>query len=383
MKYKLIKKISNNIFLSEHKSELFILKNIKLESNLNKLIKIHKILENSEKINQVLEHSSEYLVFYYKKYTLLDFIELGVGMDKLLAQHFFKQIVDGVEFMHSKGICHRDLKPDNILVDENYNLIISDLDSATLIYAKCNDCFVKNLLNSCKCMKKEKRLLKSLVGSYEYMPPEQYECFYYGDTSDIWSMGIILLFCLTGTLSWTVPNSSDGNFKAYKQLKYHNYSLFNKIEFSTLKFLKKLLSINLQERISISEIKNEEFYKKEIKIKEFISKDKVLFNTQPNIKLINHSANEIKIKDSFISSQPIENSLKRIYLPVCSKELKYKMVEEYNFIEINKNELVWNDVIKMKINDINGMCCITFKKMKGSIEDYENALREFICELKQ
>ncbi|RVD91959.1 CAMK CAMKL kinase, partial [Tubulinosema ratisbonensis] len=83
------------------------------------------------------------------------------------------------------------------------------------------------------------------------------------------------------------------------------------------------------------------------------------------------------------SSQPIENSLKRIYLPVKVEELVGKMINEYNFIEVGKNELVWNDLIRMKINDINGMCCVTFRKVKGTLEEYENALRDFICELKQ
>ncbi|KIM20326.1 hypothetical protein M408DRAFT_330828 [Serendipita vermifera MAFF 305830] len=52
--------------------------------------------------------------------------KLGRGFDKNLTRHCTKQIVDGLAYLHSKGILHRDLKADNILVDLDGVCKISD-----------------------------------------------------------------------------------------------------------------------------------------------------------------------------------------------------------------------------------------------------------------
>lgn len=61
--------------------------------------------------------------------TLFDYI-LNTGMHEDVAKYFFKQLITGLEYCSSRGICHRDLKPDNLLVDHNYNLKIADFGFA-------------------------------------------------------------------------------------------------------------------------------------------------------------------------------------------------------------------------------------------------------------
>jgi len=48
-----------------------------------------------------------------------------------LARHFFSQIFETLEFIHKQGLAHRDVKLENILLDENYNIKFCDFGFAT------------------------------------------------------------------------------------------------------------------------------------------------------------------------------------------------------------------------------------------------------------
>lgn len=58
--------------------------------------------------------------------------EPDIGMPLTDARRFFNQLMNGVDFLHSKGVAHRDLKPENLLLDEHDNLKISDFGMATM-----------------------------------------------------------------------------------------------------------------------------------------------------------------------------------------------------------------------------------------------------------
>lgn len=48
------------------------------------------------------------------------------------ARRFFNQLLNGVNYLHSKGVAHRDLKPENLLLDDHDHLKISDFGMATM-----------------------------------------------------------------------------------------------------------------------------------------------------------------------------------------------------------------------------------------------------------
>lgn len=58
--------------------------------------------------------------------------EPDVGMQIKEARKFFNQLLNGVKYLHCKGVAHRDLKPENLLLDEQDNLKISDFGMATM-----------------------------------------------------------------------------------------------------------------------------------------------------------------------------------------------------------------------------------------------------------
>ena len=63
---------------------------------------------------------------YCSKGDLFDYVQKRGHLAECEAVELFKQILDGVEYLHKHGICHRDLKLENILLDDQNNVKIAD-----------------------------------------------------------------------------------------------------------------------------------------------------------------------------------------------------------------------------------------------------------------
>jgi len=114
-------------------------------------------------------------------YILLEFVSGGLlfdlcqtmgGMGEDYGRFFLGQMIEVIGYMQSKGVVHRDLKLENILVDEMMNLKVADFGFAT--YKKINK-------------------LQSYRGTMTYMAPEIKEGKVYdGKQIDMFSIGVIL-----------------------------------------------------------------------------------------------------------------------------------------------------------------------------------------------
>jgi len=71
-----------------------------------------------------------YILMEYAPYgDFFDFItKNGENFDERLIRSFFRQLIDGVEYLHDSGIAHLDLKPENLLLGANFSLKIADFD---------------------------------------------------------------------------------------------------------------------------------------------------------------------------------------------------------------------------------------------------------------
>lgn len=119
---------------------------------------------------------------------LFDLIAEFGGVSERIARYYCHQMVEGLEYLHSHGVCHRDMKPENILLDSNFNLKIADFgwSKAGLV---------------CETQQ---------VGTKNYMPPETISGSYYsGSSIDLFSAAIILFIILTGHPPFGTAVSSD------------------------------------------------------------------------------------------------------------------------------------------------------------------------------
>ena len=163
---------------------------------------------------------------------LTSFIDKKGILTEQMAQRFFIQIIFALDYLHQEiKIAHRDLKPDNILLDENFNIRIIDFGLS-------------------QSFSLESPELKSTCGSPAFMAPELLKGQKATSISDIWSLGIILYNMIYGKLPF-----NDSNFS----------ELSNKILFSEINYpfkinnylndlLSKLLIRKPLDRIQISSI---------------------------------------------------------------------------------------------------------------------------------
>lgn len=151
------------------------------------IVKLEEVLQNSKYIGIVLEYASGGEFYKY--------IQRKRRLKEAVACRLFAQLVSGVHYMHSKGLVHRDLKLENLLLDKHENLVITDFG------------FVNEFVS-------HNELMKTSCGSPCYAAPELVVSTkpYEARKSDVWSCGVILYAMLAGYLPWDDdPKNPDGN----------------------------------------------------------------------------------------------------------------------------------------------------------------------------
>lgn len=97
---------------------------------------ILKLLGYGDDTTAVDSHQNSLPVYsleleYAKHGDLFDLIQGSGKFSEKEARFYFKQLVDSLEYLHSKGYCHRDIKTENILLDADYNLKLADFGFST------------------------------------------------------------------------------------------------------------------------------------------------------------------------------------------------------------------------------------------------------------
>lgn len=181
---------------------------------------------------------------------LFDLCQTVGGMGEDAGRYFMSQMMDSLEYIQGKGVVHRDLKLENILVDENLNLKVADFGFAT--YKKINK-------------------LNSYRGTMTYMAPEIKEGKTYdGRSIDIFSCGVILFIIVQGIFPFKEAKKDEYFYNLILSGKLEHY--WKKVggqnlseEFKDL--ILRIFSYDGKKRPTVEEIKNHPWMKKPFSVK--------------------------------------------------------------------------------------------------------------------
>ena len=166
------------------------------------IVRLHEMVETERYIGIILEYASGGELF--------DFILTHRYLKDNNARKLFAQLVSGVGYLHKKGIVHRDLKLENLLLDRNRNIIITDFGFANnfdptdelgeeIEYNLTSKDYVKKMdLERVRNGFRRGDLMQTSCGSPCYAAPELVvtDSLYTGRKVDVWSCGVILVWVI-------------------------------------------------------------------------------------------------------------------------------------------------------------------------------------------
>ncbi|CCD68544.1 non-specific serine/threonine protein kinase [Caenorhabditis elegans] len=166
------------------------------------------------------------------------------------AQCFFKQLISGLKFIHEHEIVHRDIKLENLLLMKSKSNLVPD----TLKIADFG-------LATEYMVDGEELMLVDNCGSPPYAAPEVYsKQGHRGPPTDVWSSGVILMAMLTAGLPWDCAHRKDVDYAAWIDKKFRTDNLWNDISDRALALLRKILCVNVSERVSIEQIEADPWF---------------------------------------------------------------------------------------------------------------------------
>ncbi|KAI8977040.1 kinase-like domain-containing protein [Mycotypha africana] len=197
-----------------------------------------------ETIDLVLDDQQRYC-------TVMEYCPGGDLFSAIMSEHMtniemsccFKQMIQGLAYLHSVGVAHRDIKPENLLLTLDGKLKITDFG--------VSDVF--------RCVwEKTSHKSRGLVGSEPYIAPEAFEKSheYWGANADIWSAGVVLYAMYRGGHAWIkADQKSDKEYRFYlRHYAQRTFPNFSKLPDPIRRMLYLMLDPNPNTRVTAQQI---------------------------------------------------------------------------------------------------------------------------------
>ncbi|CAJ0572058.1 unnamed protein product, partial [Mesorhabditis spiculigera] len=185
------------------------------------ICRLYHSIETDDKFFIVMEYCAGGEMF--------DYIVKKERLEESEARHFFRQLVQGMAYIHSQGFAHRDLKPENLLLTEDLHLKVIDFGL----------CARPGSMN---------KMLETCCGSPAYAAPELVLGQpYMGNEADVWSMGVLLYALLCGRL----PFEDDNVQVLYRRVAKGAYEEPDFLSKGSKEILREMLQTDPSKRITI------------------------------------------------------------------------------------------------------------------------------------
>ncbi|ELT96788.1 hypothetical protein CAPTEDRAFT_158801 [Capitella teleta] len=232
LKNKKLKRIPNGE--ANVKREISLLKRLHHKN----VIQLHDVLYNEEK-------QKMYMVMEYCMGGLQEMLESAPEKKFPIWQshNYFCQLIDGLEYLHSQCIIHKDIKPGNLLLTNCQTLKITDLGVAEAL-----DPFA------------ESDVCRTSQGSPAFQPPEiaNGDDTFLGFKVDIWSSGVTLFNLCSGKY----PFEGDNIYKLFENIGKGEYSIPEEMDSLLSDLITGMMQYKAEQRFTISQIRNHDWFRK-------------------------------------------------------------------------------------------------------------------------
>ncbi|RID79987.1 hypothetical protein BRARA_A02686 [Brassica rapa] len=204
------------------------------------ILKIHEVMATKSTIYIVMELASGGELFS-------KLLRRG-RLPESTARRYFQQLASALQFSHRDGVAHRDVKPQNLLLDREGNLKVSDFGLSAL---------PEHLQNG---------LLHTACGTPAYTAPEVISRRGYdGAKADAWSCGVILFVLLVGE----VPFDDSNIASMYRKIQRRDYKFPSWISKQAKSIIYQMLDPNPVTRMGIETVMKTTWFKKSLDTSQF------------------------------------------------------------------------------------------------------------------
>ena len=202
------------------------------------VVRIHEVMATRRSIFVVMEFVGGGSLDAYLVH------RAGRGVGEAPARRVFQQLVSALDYCHSLGVYHRDIKPDNILVDAAGNIKVADFGLSALAGTA-----------------QREALLHTVCGTPMFIAPEVFmRRGYDGARADVWACGVVLFALVAGRFPFNHKDTS--LYHMIRRCDYHCPPWFSP---GLVRLVRRLLCPDPARRIAIPQIKENTWFKKGFK----------------------------------------------------------------------------------------------------------------------